>query len=107
MPEKIPYLHCKVLLIKQWKRVEDYFLFLYINDAPTYLKIENREKFKSFKCLTTMFLWWKSNEFFSQGKSNPYTIGLIPIALLNTILAVQTEHGKALERVVFFNPYDF
>lgn len=48
----------------------------------------------------------EGNGFFSKWKFNPYTIGLIPIALLNTILAVQTEHGKALERVVFFNPYD-
>lgn len=48
----------------------------------------------------------EGNGFFSKGKSNPYTIGLIPIALLNTILAVRTEHGKALERVVFFKPYD-
>lgn len=44
--------------------------------------------------------------FFSKGKSNPYTIGLIPIAIWNTILAVRTEHGKALERVVIFKPYD-
>lgn len=46
--------------------------------------------------------------FFSKGKSNPLdlTFGLIPIALLNTILAVRTEHGKALERVAFFKHYD-
>lgn len=44
--------------------------------------------------------------FFSKGKPNPYTIGLIPIVLLNTILAVRTEYSKVMERLVFFKPYD-
>lgn len=48
----------------------------------------------------------EGNGFFSKGKSNPWTIGLTTIALLNTILAVRTEYGKVLERVVFFKPYD-
>lgn len=63
MPEKIPYLHYKVFLFKKRKRGEDYFLFLYIHNALTYLKTENREKFKSFKCLATIFLLWKAMAF--------------------------------------------